>query len=88
MPDWKSSIETTKNIINYFISQYPLATKSTTRVMFAGELQDTIIGMIGIGNKKEVDNEIEVAYFISKDYAEKVTFPKLLRPFHTGVSTI
>lgn len=28
-----------------------------------------IIGMIGIGNKEEVDNEIEIAYFISEKYS-------------------
>jgi len=32
-------------------------------------LNDSVIGMVGIGNKKEVDNEIEIAYFISEAYA-------------------
>ena len=27
--------------------------------------------MVGIGNKKEVDNEIEIAYFISEKYSNK-----------------
>jgi len=65
MPDWKSSLEDTKRLIRYFISQYPLACKSRARVMFAVVLDDSMIGMVGIGNKKEVDNEIELAYFVS-----------------------
>jgi len=69
MPDWKSSVEQTEHLIGYFISQYPLANSSTARVMFAVILDSHIIGMVGIGNKEEVDNEIEIAYFISEQYA-------------------
>ena len=73
MPDWKSSVEETRKLIRHFVTQYPLATKETARVMFAVTLGicDEIIGMTGIGNKKEVDNEIEIAYFISEEYAGK-----------------
>ena len=73
MPDWKSSVENTQGLIRYFISQYSLANKDKARVMFAVCLQDTgdIIGMVGIGNKEEVDNEIEIAYFVSEIYAGK-----------------
>ena len=69
MPDWESTIEDTEKLIGYFISQGPLSNKTTARVMFAVELTGSIIGMVGIGNKKEVDNEIEIAYFISEAYA-------------------
>jgi len=73
MPDWESSVEHTKNLINYFIEQYPVANKENARIMFAVTLNNTgeIIGMVGIGNKKEVDNEIEIAYFVSEYYAGK-----------------
>lgn len=71
MPDWESNIEDTKNLIKWFVSQYPLVSKSTARVMFAVELHGSIIGMVGIGNKEEVDNEIEIAYFISEAQAGK-----------------
>ena len=30
-----------------------------------------LIGMVGIGNKEEVNNEIEIAYFISEEYSNK-----------------
>ena len=71
MPDWRSSVEDTEELITYFISQYPLANNLTARVMFAVVLDGAMIGMVGIGNKKEVNNEIEIAYFISEAYAGK-----------------
>ena len=69
MPDWQSTVEDTEKLIEYFVSQYPSANKTAARVMFAVELNGLIIGMVGIGNKKEVNNEIEIAYFISETYA-------------------
>ena len=73
MPDWKSSMDGTKRLIRFFIEQYPVANKYSARVMFAVTLEDTgeIIGMVGVGNKKEVDNEIEIAYFISEHHSGK-----------------
>lgn len=69
MPDWKSSVENNENLIRFFLSQYPPANKITARIMLAVVLDGAIIGMVGIGNKEEVDNEIEIAYFISEDCA-------------------
>ena len=69
MPDWESTVEDTENLIRYFVSCYPQANGLTARVMFAVLLNDSVIGMVGIGNKEEVDNEIEIAYFISEAYA-------------------
>ena len=71
MPDWRSSVEGTEKLIEWLVPQYPLANKSTARVVFAVELQGSVIGMVGIGNKAEVDNEIEIAYFISESHAGK-----------------
>lgn len=69
MPDFRSTVKETAGLIEYFTAQYPLANRTTARVMFAVELDSVLIGMVGIGNKKEVDNEIEIAYFISKECA-------------------
>ena len=69
MPDWKYSVEDTEKLIRWFISLYPLANKSTARVVFAVELHGSVIGMVAFGNKAEVDNEIEIAYFISESHA-------------------
>jgi len=73
MPDWEFSVADIRKLICYFITQYPLANKEKARVMFAvcKKGSNEIIGMVGIGNKKEVDNEIEIAYFISENYAGK-----------------
>jgi len=70
MPDWRSSVEDTQKLIRFFVSQYPLANNEKARVMFAICLNGTgeIIGMVGVGNKEEVENEIEIAYFISEGY--------------------
>lgn len=71
MPDWESTPEDTKGLIRYFVSQLESASKDKVRVMFAVELNGGVIGMVGIGNKEEVDNEIEIAFFISEPFAGK-----------------
>jgi RimJ/RimL family protein N-acetyltransferase len=71
MPDWQSTLEDTASLIQYFASQHPLASATTARVMFAVTLQGHVMGMVGIGNKEEVDGEMEMAYFIAEAYAGK-----------------
>jgi len=69
MPDWKSAVEDTENQIKWFVSQYPLANKTTALVVFAITLDGTLIGMTGVGNKEALENELEVAYFISEEHS-------------------
>lgn len=71
MPDWESSLEDREKWIEWVDTQYSKATKATVRIMLAVTLSTDkkIIGMVGIGNKEEVDNEIEIAYFISEKYS-------------------
>jgi len=71
MPDWKISIEERMEWISWVEDQYAKATKNTARIMLAVTLKsDTkLIGMVGIGNKEEVNNEIEIAFFISEEYS-------------------
>lgn len=73
MPDWESSVEKRRAWIGWVEKQYPLATKETARIMLAVTLKTDgrMLGMIGIGNKEEVDNEIEIAYFISEEHSNK-----------------
>ncbi|MCO1604718.1 GNAT family N-acetyltransferase, partial [Desulfosporosinus nitroreducens] len=33
------------------------------------EFNQKLVGMVGIGNKSEVNNEIEIAYFVSEKYS-------------------
>lgn len=73
MPDWERSIEQRKEWLDWVIKQYNIATKETARIMLAVTLKETgtLLGMVGIGNKEEVDNEIEIAYFVSEEYSGK-----------------
>lgn len=71
MQDWKSSVDNMKDWIQWVNTEYTKATKETARIMLAVTLKTngSIVGMVGIGNKEEVDNEIEVAYFISEKFS-------------------
>jgi len=73
MSDWNCTIEERKGWIKWVGKQYETATKETARIMLAITLKSTgeLIGMIGIGNKEEVDNEIEIAYFISQEFCNQ-----------------
>ena len=70
MPDWKSSIEDTKKMISWFANQCSIASESSARIILAVTIKSSakVIGVIGIGNKEEVNNEIEIAFFISEQY--------------------
>ena len=73
MPDWKSTFEETRNMIHYFAAQFPLANKEKARVMHAVCLRSSneVIGMVGVGNKREVDNEIEIAFFVFEKHSSR-----------------
>lgn len=71
MPDWAMDVEGTRRLIGYFTSKLAQVTPDSARVMLAVTLDGEVIGMVGIGNKEEVDNEIEIAYFISEAHAGK-----------------
>jgi [ribosomal protein S5]-alanine N-acetyltransferase len=71
MSDWKRTIEERKEWISWIQKHYLKATKNAARIMLAVTLKSSkqLIGMVGIGNKEEVNNEIEIAYFISEEYS-------------------
>ena len=71
MPDWKRTVAERKEWISWVQNNYLKATKNVARIMLAVTLKSSkqLIGMIGIGNKEEVNNEIEIAYFISEKYS-------------------
>ncbi|HWQ57376.1 MAG TPA: GNAT family N-acetyltransferase [Clostridia bacterium] len=71
MPDWESTVEETRGLIRYFEARQRLANKSEAKVLFALEHEGSIIGMIGVGNKEEVNDEIEIAFFIGEAHAGK-----------------
>lgn len=71
MPDWNISIEERKDWISWVEDQYVKATNNSARIILAVTLKSDskLIGMVGIGNKEEVNNEIEIAFFISEEYS-------------------
>ena len=73
MPDWEITVEERKRWIGWIQYNYPIATKNAARIMLAVTLKSggQLIGMAGIGNKEDVNNEIEIAYFISEEYSNK-----------------
>lgn len=73
MPDWKRTVEEREEWISWVQNNYLKATKNVVRIMLAVTLKSNkqLIGMVGIGNKEEVNNEIEIAYFISENYSNK-----------------
>lgn len=66
MPDWEISIENRKEWFQWIERQYSKASRESVRIMLAVTLKSDgrLIGMVGIGNKEEVDNEVEVAYIM------------------------
>lgn len=73
MPDWKRTIAERREWISWVRENYPKAATASARVMLAVTLKTDgrLIGMAGIGNKEEVNNEPEIAYFISEEYGNK-----------------
>ncbi|SFC17877.1 GNAT family N-acetyltransferase [Clostridium uliginosum] len=73
MPDWESSVDIREKWIEWIEKQYLIVTRTTARIMLAVTIKTNgrLIGMIGIGNKEEVDNEIEIAYFVSEKFSNK-----------------
>jgi len=73
MPDWKGTVEETRGLIKWFQSHYAKANKDAARVVLAVTLKESgeLIGVVGIGNKEEVDNEIEIAFFVSEEHNNK-----------------
>ena len=69
MPDWASSLQDTEELIQRLIPQVATSNKTDARILFAVELAGEMIGLVGIGNKQEVDNEIELAFFIDEAHA-------------------
>ena len=73
MPDWERTVEDRKKWIGWIQYNYSKASKNSARIMLAVTLKSggQLIGMAGIGNKEDVNNEIEIAYFISEDFSNK-----------------
>jgi ribosomal-protein-alanine N-acetyltransferase len=71
MPDWECTVEDRRGWINWIITRYEIINNKDVRIMLGVELKSNneLIGMVEIGNKSEVDNEIEIAFFVSEQYS-------------------
>lgn len=87
MPDWGMPVEGIGRAIRYFISRYAEADGKTARIMLAVTLTETgeLIGMVGIGNKEEVDDEIEIAYFVDEWHCGKGYMTEAVRAVSRGI---
>lgn len=71
MPDWKSLKEETINWIKEVSDFYDKQTEEDLWCQLAIErkVDKKVMGLIALQSKYEVNNEIEIAYFISKKYS-------------------
>ncbi|SKC66074.1 Protein N-acetyltransferase, RimJ/RimL family [Maledivibacter halophilus] len=73
MPDWEVPFEIREKWIEWVRSKYITSTRENIRMMLGIVLKESgkLIGMVGVGNKEEVNNEIEIAYFITEKMSGK-----------------
>lgn len=73
MPNWETSLEQTQDWLKRACGQYEIATKQNAYLYRAIILKLTseFIGIVGVANKEEVDNEVEIMYFISEEFSNR-----------------
>ncbi|GAA0773094.1 hypothetical protein GCM10008908_20710 [Clostridium subterminale] len=73
IPDWESTKEDTEKWITELNDFYDKQTKDDMWCQLAIErkLDGVVVGLIALQTKFEVNNEIEIAYFISEKYSGK-----------------
>ena len=73
MKDWEHNLEEIKELINYFVIGYEIRNPYTHPFCLAIRIKTTqeLIGICGFGTKEELDNEVEICYFIDEKYSNK-----------------
>ena len=73
MKDWEHNLDEVKDLINYFIMGYEIKNPYKHPFCLAIRLKDTqeLIGICGFGKKEELDNEVEICYFIDEKHSNK-----------------
>lgn len=73
MPDWKSTLEETKSWIMELNKFYDNQTEEDLWCQLAVERKSdrAILGLVALQTKVEVNNEVELAYFLSEKYQGK-----------------
>ena len=73
MPDWESTIEQIDDSIAFFQKCYIVndINKKPILLGITSKESDELIGTIALGPKEEVNNEVEVCYYLSKEHCNK-----------------
>lgn len=71
MPDWETSVEELREGIKWFKKCYTNDDSKRTMLAVTLKTDGRIIGMVGVGPKEEIDNEIEIAYYVSEKFCNQ-----------------
>lgn len=70
MPDWKSTIEETEAWIRELNNFYDMQSEEDLwcQLVLERKSDEAVLGIVALQTKSEVNNEVEVAYFLSEKY--------------------
>ncbi|MBK9219022.1 MAG: GNAT family N-acetyltransferase [Uliginosibacterium sp.] len=71
MPDWEMPLADMEGLIAWYCDCY--AKPETMRIMLAMTLKDSgkMIGLVGTGRKPEVDDDVEIMYYIDEAFSAR-----------------
>lgn len=70
MNDWDMTLKEVENLLIYFITGYTIAAPDKTPYVMAIRHNDLLIGICGFGPKEEIDDKVEICYFIDEEYSK------------------
>lgn len=70
LPDWKGTVDEQTKWIENANNKYKEWDGESACILLAvcDKKSDQLMGMVGLANKEQVDNEVEIAYFMSEKY--------------------
>lgn len=71
MPDWEMPLADIEGLIDWYVGCY--AQPETMRIMLALTLKESseMIGLVGTGRKPEVDDDVEIMYYLSEKFSRQ-----------------
>ena len=70
MNDWDMSLKEVETLLEYFITGYIISDPEKIPYVIAIRYNDILIGICGFGPKEEIDDKIEICYFIDEKYTK------------------
>jgi len=69
MPDWDMPLADMEGLLGWYVDCYQQP--ETMRIMLALTLKESgkLIGLVGTGRKPEVDDDVEIMYYIAESYS-------------------